>query len=67
MRSFEEINRLRAIHGFSRRKVYRRAEVDQETWRRTELGRTQPNIATLRRLDEALEALIAEKESASCG
>lgn len=64
MNDFEEIDVRRMRHGLTRRAVYERAGVNGETWRRTAQGRTQPNIRTLQKLRDALEALISEQKLA---
>lgn len=64
MRTFEEIEALRARHGLTRTLVCRQAGVNRETWRRTARRITRPNTATLARLSAALEALIAGREAA---
>lgn len=61
MRAFDDINRLRREHGLTRRAIYLRAEVDGETWRRSEKGSTEPYMRTLRKLSSALDDLIREK------
>lgn len=61
MRTFGEIDALRRQHGLTKRAVYVRAEVDGETWRRIERRMNEPNVATLRRLSQAVDVLIAEQ------
>lgn len=61
MRTFPDIDALRRKHKLTRKAVYTRAGVNGETWRRTALGRTEPNLRTLKRLGEALDALISER------
>jgi transcriptional regulator with XRE-family HTH domain len=64
MRTFFDIDRLRAEHGLTRKAVIKKAGVNFETWRRTSLGRTTPNLRTLEKLSDAVDQLIAEKEAA---
>ncbi len=60
MTDFEEIDALRAEHGLTRKAVYSRAGVNAETWRRLARGANEPNLRTLRKLSDALDALIRE-------
>jgi ribosome-binding protein aMBF1 (putative translation factor) len=62
--SFDEIDDRRQRHGLTRKALYERAGLHKETWRRTATGRTEPNLRTLRRLSEALDALVNEREGA---
>ncbi|MCW5697946.1 MAG: helix-turn-helix transcriptional regulator [Bauldia sp.] len=64
MTSFEDIDARRASAGLTREAVCRRAGVNSETWRRTAKGRTQPNLRTLIKLDDAVTALEREKQEA---
>lgn len=64
MRTFSDIERLRAAHGLTKVALTKRAEVDFETYRRSLHGITAPNSATLEKLSDAVDALIAEKEAA---
>lgn len=61
MMSFQEIDARRAAHGITRADVYRRAEVDGETWRRLARKLHKPNVSTLERLTKALDELIEER------
>lgn len=61
MMSFEQIERARRVHGLTRIALYTRARVNGETYRRTEHGKTRPNIATLEKLEAALNSLIEEQ------
>jgi ribosome-binding protein aMBF1 (putative translation factor) len=63
MRTFKQIDEARRQAGLTRKDVYSRAEVDCETWRRTAMGKTRPNVATLEKLSAALDALTAERRA----
>ena len=60
---FEQIDAEREQHGFTRVRVYERAQISGETWRRLARKRHEPNMRTLRKLRVALDALIAEKSA----
>lgn len=60
MRTFADIDASRVEHGFTRRAIYDRAGVNGETWRRLARGANEPNLRTLRKLNDALDALIRE-------
>jgi predicted transcriptional regulator len=60
MTDFEEIDKRRREAGLTRLAVYRRAGVNGETWRRLARGANEPNLRTLRKLSDALDALIRE-------
>lgn len=57
MRTIEEIERERKRQRITKSQLCAHAGVHIETYRRTKLGRTSPNIRTLRRLEQALADL----------
>lgn len=63
MTDFQEIERRRRIAGVTREALYKRAGINGETYRRTESGRTKPNLRTLEKLEYALQALELEAAS----
>lgn len=63
MQTFQEIDTAREAAGLTRKALYERAGLHKETWRRTAAGKTEPNLRTLRKLKDALDELIAEKEA----
>jgi hypothetical protein len=44
--------------------VLRRADVSPSTWTRLRTNRTRANVRTLERVDQALDAIKAEREKA---
>ncbi len=63
MRSFPEIEKIRADARLTRVELCKRAGVNRDTWRRTAMGKTRPNVATLEKLSTALDALTAERRA----
>lgn len=55
---------MRADARVTRVELCRRAGINRDTWRRTALGTTRPNVATLEKLSAALDALRAERTEA---
>lgn len=60
MRTFNEIDARRTEHGLSQKAVIEAAGINKETWRRIANGTSGGTVTTLRRLDAAVDALIAE-------
>ena len=61
MMSFDEIDALRAQHGITRKAIYTRAKINGETWRRIARRDSEPNTRTLKKLTDALNAMIEEQ------